>query len=807
MVRATDPSNWLALGLCALAACNADAGVAASSASLIDSPAFEADYPHGFDSRCVPGYECDAPAGIAVGDPGTQSRSISFGFRLAPTNDRNEPIALVGKGNYRSHDRGWRFFVEWDDARGEWALYFRVRTSGSAGGASVTKWLGDDDDALDRWFHVTGVIDRSRDQLRIYLDDQFNPQIGGGAGATTHELPVGEVIGSPEPLMIGWARGSQTVPWTVCPASGDTWVEDCSSLAYYSNDCAQSGHAFTAKERQHMRGYVDQVRIYDGVLSRSEVTEAHERWLGRSFEEVEIFRQDSDYCYRIPAVVQSPTGELFAFAERRHGFAFGERDGGVFAASPCDDAGDHDIVLRRSTDGGRSWGKTWLVVDAAALRAELMGPGENGYVAAMNPSPVFDENGRLLLFYNVTYNTDDVDGADCGGVCGNQEGRVKSTDAADLAAVHRIARRKVVMFPPTGSTVTAGFEQDMMPALEAALPTTLRWHAFGPGHAIRIDAAALDSPTLASTPEFDPTHDLLAVPVYHNYESGGAIVPGGTTVLYYDSTTSTALGLETTVHDSTACPAGRCTSSELQVAQLPGGSLLMSARRVSKTCDHRRRSMVLTPGATEWVDANDPALVDPVSHGSLLTDSSALPVVSSSSACHASEWKDSSGTECNLHRFRMRRNLTVRRRVEGSSEPTTPWATGRVVRHGSSGYSDLVALDANRIGLLYEAPRGDARGGWAPDATGFKRNWCDRVAQENAGLPVENGNAYYENGITFARFTTSWIDQGDDGFGAPSLCDEADFSVVEERACGIETCATAGTTACPDFTPTDTCSD
>jgi sialidase-1 len=51
--------------------------------------------------------------------------------------------------------------------------------------------------------------------------------------------------------------------------------------------------------------------------------------------------------YRIPALAFAPNGDLLAIAERRN-------DG-------IGDIGDHDLVLRRSSDGGRTWGPIELI--------------------------------------------------------------------------------------------------------------------------------------------------------------------------------------------------------------------------------------------------------------------------------------------------------------------------------------------------------------------------------------------------------------------------------------------------------------
>ncbi|QDN91475.1 sialidase family protein [Streptomyces sp. RLB3-6] len=113
---------------------------------------------------------------------------------------------------------------------------------------------------------------------------------------------------------------------------------------------------------------------------------------GGSFEQQVLFRasQDPGYaCFRIPAVVRSTHGTLLAFAEGR--------------VHDCGDAGDIDIVVKRSTDGGRTWGPLQVVNEGAG--------DTHG-----NPAPIVDrETGRIVLAE--TYNTGRTDGRGCDVPC------------------------------------------------------------------------------------------------------------------------------------------------------------------------------------------------------------------------------------------------------------------------------------------------------------------------------------------------------------------------------------------------------
>ena len=87
--------------------------------------------------------------------------------------------------------------------------------------------------------------------------------------------------------------------------------------------------------------------------------------------------------YRIPAIVTLPTGELLAFAEGR--------------VNNSADFGDINIVIKRSSDKGKTWSDLIMLVDQTSLQAG-------------NPAPVIDlqdpayPKGVVYLFYNTGNN-------------------------------------------------------------------------------------------------------------------------------------------------------------------------------------------------------------------------------------------------------------------------------------------------------------------------------------------------------------------------------------------------------------------
>ncbi|MFB0615896.1 exo-alpha-sialidase [Streptomyces sp. AGS-58] len=155
------------------------------------------------------------------------------------------------------------------------------------------------------------------------------------------------------------------------------------------------------------------------------------------FEQQVLFRasQDPGYaCFRIPAVVRAADGTLLAFAEGR--------------VLNCGDAADIDIVLKRSTDGGRTWGPLQVVDEGAG--------DTHG-----NPAPVVDRStGRVWLAE--TYNTGRTDSAGCSVPC-DRTPRLRYSD-------------------DTGRTWSPA--RDLSPEI---LPADWNsWYATGPVHGIQF---------------------------------------------------------------------------------------------------------------------------------------------------------------------------------------------------------------------------------------------------------------------------------------------------------------------------------
>jgi len=96
----------------------------------------------------------------------------------------------------------------------------------------------------------------------------------------------------------------------------------------------------------------------------------------RPVPQVDVFQSGTEgyHTYRIPAVVLSKQGTVLAFCEGRK--------------ASSGDAGDIDLMLRRSTDGGKSWQPMQLVYEE----------GGEAKVTIGNPCPVVDaKTGTIWL--------------------------------------------------------------------------------------------------------------------------------------------------------------------------------------------------------------------------------------------------------------------------------------------------------------------------------------------------------------------------------------------------------------------------
>ncbi|MFJ9967014.1 exo-alpha-sialidase [Streptomyces avermitilis] len=346
------------------------------------------------------------------------------------------------------------------------------------------------------------------------------------------------------------------------------------------------------------------------------------------FEQQVLFKasQDPGYaCFRIPAVVQTTDGTLLAFAEGR--------------VLNCGDAADIDIVLKRSTDGGRTWGPLQVV-------------NEGGGDTHGNPAPVVDrETGRIVLAE--TYNTGRTDGAGCAIPCDRTPHLQYSDDDGLTWSRPRDLSDEVL--PPEWNS----------------------WYATGPVHGIQLTRGRHAGRLVlgVNTETWDGSRVSANHAALITSDDGGDHWRIGAT----DSWPIAADGTF------------RQKPSEMTPAERPDGSILVSGREQDGTdLGHRTQAVSRDGGSSFTSPFRDlPDLYTPQVQGSSLRLGDRLLL-----ACPGDPDR--------------RRTMMIRSSYDGGRT----WDSvdrGTVVTTDWSGYSDLVHVDRDTVGLMYEGGAVDAR--------------------------------------------------------------------------------------------------
>jgi sialidase-1 len=266
--------------------------------------------------------------------------------------------------------------------------------------------------------------------------------------------------------------------------------------------------------------------------------------------------QDPGYtCYRIPAIVKSTHGTLLAFAEGR--------------IDNCGDAGDIDVVVKRSTDGGHTW---------SPLQVVNRGNGDTHD----QPTPIVDtRTGRVILITNV--NPGRTDSAGCTAPCD----RTAHLQYSDDDGLTWSAPRDI-----TSQVKQPGWDW---------------WFVTGPGHAIQLTQG--------------PHAGRLVIGMSAESSNGaGSSVANHGALAYSDDHGMT---WHVGAVDTIDFPAGGTFAqkpSELSIAELPGGAIYAAAREQSGTDIGNRSYAISRDGGRTWSTpfTTIPDLVTPMVQGSVL---------------------------------------------------------------------------------------------------------------------------------------------------------------------------------------------
>lgn len=269
-------------------------------------------------------------------------------------------------------------------------------------------------------------------------------------------------------------------------------------------------------------------------------------------EQTDVFvsGQEGYHTYRIPSVVRLTDGSLLAVCE-------GRKKG-------HDDAGDIDLVSKRSTDGGKTWRALQVVWDDDANTCG-------------NPCLVLDETTSMLWLFT-THNL----------------GEDKETEI-----IHK--RAKSTRTPWVMNSSDGGLTWTNPQELTSSLKNPgWGWYATGPGIGIQI--------------KHGPHAGRLVIPAVHSYDDpsgklrNGPFEYGSHTIYSDDHGTTWKLG-------GVIAP----KVNECQVVELADepGRLQMNMRSYYEL--NRRAESVSDDGGESWgAITHDNALIEPVCQASLL---------------------------------------------------------------------------------------------------------------------------------------------------------------------------------------------
>ncbi len=338
--------------------------------------------------------------------------------------------------------------------------------------------------------------------------------------------------------------------------------------------------------------------------------------------------------YRIPAVVSLPDGDLLAFSE-------GRVDNG-------DNFGNIDIVMKRSSDHGKTWSPLQVVVD-------------NENFKAGNPAPVVDltdpgfTSGIIFLFYNTSNKSDEE----------IRKGKGLSQ------VMYKLSFDNGITWSPEVN-ITLQVHRPKQPSIDPGLNFREDWRVYAttPGHAMQF--------------EHGKYKGRIYVPAHHS-----AGPPKDDFEDYF------AHGFYTDDHGKTFHLSENIKlpgSGEAMATELPEDRLMMNLCNLRGVVHQRVVAFSKNGGATWEASSFDKNLPDPICQGSILTIDAK---------------KDKSVIAfCNPADTKRRDNLMLRI----SEDEGKTWKKNFVIYNSNSetnidpaGFSDMVSLHKkSSVGVLYE---------------------------------------------------------------------------------------------------------
>ena len=257
-----------------------------------------------------------------------------------------------------------------------------------------------------------------------------------------------------------------------------------------------------------------------------------------------IFKSGSEgyNTFRIPSIITTDSGVVLAFAEGRK--------------NSSSDSGDIDLVLKRSIDGGKTWGDLIVIRDDST---NVCG----------NPSPVIDrKTGKIFLLS--TWNRGD-----------DTESEIINMTSVDT-------RRVYVM-----NSIDEGLSWSKpIEITDKVKKPNWTWYATGPVHGIQIREGSKKGRMIIPCDHIEANTKKYYSHIIYSDDGGSSWSIGGTT------------------------PQDQV--NECSVAEIGKGKLILNMRNYDRTQMNRKISISNDYGES-WGDIyDDKALVEPICQASIL---------------------------------------------------------------------------------------------------------------------------------------------------------------------------------------------
>jgi sialidase-1 len=377
---------------------------------------------------------------------------------------------------------------------------------------------------------------------------------------------------------------------------------------------------------------------------------AAEPWLEK--QDLFVVGEDPAYnVYHIPGIVVTARGSVLAWCEaRKH-------------AAGVSDWDDIRILLRRSTDDGKTWSAPQSIANVEGPKRKntfslRMKNVDKNDVTYNNPVLIADRDGTVHMLFCLEY---------------------------ERAFYQRSDDDGVTWSSPT--EITATFD---------AFKPSYDWKvlATGPNHSIQLKSGRLVVPVWLSTGE-----------------GGNAHRPSVTATIFSDDRGKTWKAGEIAVPNTDQW----INPNETVAIELKNGRVLLNVRSESKA--HRRLITTSPDGATQWSTPTfDESLWEPICMAGIIRYEHANQSYILFSNPHNLEGRDGKQEP---GKSRLRKNVSVKlSRDEGQT-----WAINKLLEDGSSAYSDLAVTPAGTILCFYGAGNKQSFSGSTLRLARFNLEW------------------------------------------------------------------------------------